>query len=246
MPPIFVKTSAGTRIELNNVNGTNTIAQIKKRIQNSIGVPIEQQMLVLSGTELHNDMTVTCSKINQIGYPTLVIKQPNNGPNNRPGGGGGGGAASPRSDILTLNEKVQAYRNLKGGINTDVIIQEILEYMDTTGNNNMFKAIDDLSNNYIFKLIPNDRIKELKEELNDGRPIKSIKSRIVLYAGNKGITNVNQAIKSYANDQREKQRSTSMMSGGLKFKNNKIHTGLRGGKYYIEKGRRVYIKKNIN
>jgi hypothetical protein len=111
-------------------------------------------------------------------------------------------------------------------------------------------------------LITPNKIINFKEILKDNRANSIIKNKIIQYARNKGITNLNKAIEGYTNYELQKQIDAAEISGGSKRKPakrkpakrkpakrkptgkkkvRKIHKGPRGGKYYISKGRKVYI-----
>ncbi len=141
------------------------------------------------------------------------------------------------------DDKIQNPRNIVDSSTLTCIINPVSGAALRANNGRGRREVASLSPN----LITANKIRNFKELLSDNRRNNIIKSKIIKYAQSKGITNVNKAIEGYTNQELQKQAAAAEMAGGFKRKPTtkkkvrKIHKGPQGGKYYISKGRKVYI-----
>lgn len=71
---IFVKTLSGKTLTINDISLNDTVANLKKKIMDKDGVPIDQQRLIYSGKQLSDDMQLSSYNINKDSTVHLVLR----------------------------------------------------------------------------------------------------------------------------------------------------------------------------
>ncbi|KEP63307.1 UNVERIFIED_CONTAM: ubiquitin family protein [Hammondia hammondi] len=69
-----VKTMSGKTVVLDNVQGSDSILEIKRRVEQREGIPVDQQRLVFNGKQLENGKTVQDYDLSENSVLHLVLR----------------------------------------------------------------------------------------------------------------------------------------------------------------------------
>lgn len=71
---LFIKLLTGKFISVRDVAGSDTVFQLKKRIESSDGIPVDFQMLIFKGVELKNhDASLTAYGVQDVSNLVLIL-----------------------------------------------------------------------------------------------------------------------------------------------------------------------------
>ena len=274
---IFIKLQTGRELTIQINKKTDTYESVKWKVCEQLGdgtIP-SQVKLIYGGKEINTGIIKNPRTIVRESTLQCIITRVSGAARNN--GRGRGAAAESVSNRINrlLNEK-RIYNLKERSFLRDVLNSELRHHTNST-NDRLEQTIESYLLNIgrgrgaarnngrgrgaarnngrgrgaVAALSPNqitpNKIRNFKQMLSDNRPNNKIKSKIIQYAQNKGITNVNTAVEGYTNQELKKQAAAAELAGGAKRKPTtkkkvrKIHKGPRGGKYYISKGRKIYI-----
>jgi len=222
----LVVTVKGRHITI-DLDHTDTIATLKQKLELKTGVPTNRQMIIFGGKPLKNENSVESSGLINDATIHLIERNPvttnnrNRGANNQ-----NTTAAAANNQNTTAaaannrNTTAAAANNQRGVTNAEQRVKNLAK---------LFEQED-----------PNRAANNRRVVTGAEWPVKNLAKLF----GNKNLDpQTLMALLDLLEQQggRKKKKTVAKKKTVTKKKVRKIHKGPRGGKYYISKGRKVYL-----